>query len=646
MLDPTGLVPVGPGQQVAGVFQVLLPQLQLFGQLFGPYTAQAIQTRAAATAEMTSTTAEPRLACLLCRQRKVACDRQRPRCGLCSKNGFDCQYKPRQQRPGLRAGYVSRLERQLCDVQERLKRVEVHLEQSRPIPFLTSGSTSASLSDESGHFAPVDSPAVSGETEQNHSPTHGAEVACPNTPMEWQTPATSDELLFAVANRSLKFWFQIYHPWFPIIHECSLHEVSSSTSPRYELVWKALTAVVILHQVNAPFWERNIAEQLREQVMQRGLNNSSLQSIQALLILSNYYYTLGCMTQFWNILATCKKMWLHPCLHEFAAIMSWSCTSRIRVTNRCGPISIVEKEEAVRAFWMIDMLDSMSTMGLPNYSPFLKNPPTAILPCLDSIWALREPIIEHSASSSREYSSVFSLCIILTTEELGAVRQFLEKPSELTRLDQRLEWQSEAQRLDERLTNWREEFVAAVFRLINAEKEQLPRGEMEPFITLTNCILNSAIIVLFQQMAPFPKDIERDFEPWAFATTRCVYACENLAAKVRRIGVDQLASQSCHLIMPIFEAARFYVAYSKALDADVPANLHTLAFTLHTFGKRWPLAHQYETIIRAAVAEHRSPISQCVVPVEFYDFRYPTLCITHLLQEAAERLNRPETSPK
>lgn len=82
------------------------------------------------------------------------------------------------------------------------------------------------------------------------------------------------------------------------------------------------------------------------------------------------------------------------------------------------------------------------------------------------------------------------------------------------------------------------------------------------------------------------------------------------------------------------------LVYCKALDADVPANLHTLAFALHSCGKRWPLARQYETIIRTAVAEHRSPIAQCVLPVEFYDFRYSTLEITDLLQATAERLSR------
>ena len=137
------------------------------------------------------------------------------------------------------------------------------------------------------------------------------------------------------------------------------------------------------------------------------------------------------------------------------------------------------------------MLDSMSTLGLPTcFLPF-EVLPNARLPCSESIWALPEPIILQSVSAARQLLSGLSLCVILGIEELGVVHRFLQKPYDLGILEQRLDWQSEAQRLDERLTNWREEFVAALFRLINAEKEQLPRGEMEPLITLANCVLNT-----------------------------------------------------------------------------------------------------------------------------------------------------------
>lgn len=76
--------------------------------------------------------------------------------------------------------------------------------------------------------------------------------------------------------------------------------------------------------------------------------------------------------------------------------------------------------------------------------------------------------------------------------------------------------------------------------------------------------------------------------------------------------------------------------YTKALDADVPANLRILAFGLHTCGKRWPLARSYETVIRAAVSEHRSAVSGCTLPSEFYDPQLCNLEVADLMQKWVE----------
>lgn len=182
---------------------------------------------------------------------------------------------------------------------------------------------------------------------------------------------------------------------------------------------------------------------------------------------------------------------LHLGFHDIAAKTPWTRSAGPRKTEKPRFNSTIEKEEAIRAFWMIEMLDSISTLGSSDYLSCLAIPPTLRLPCLESVWAAPEPVIDYSAPRHLEYSSSFSLCIILAMDELSVIRQFLGKPYDLSRFDQRLDWQSEAQRLDERLTNWREEFVAAVFRLINAEEDQCPRGEMEPLIVLTNCVLNA-----------------------------------------------------------------------------------------------------------------------------------------------------------
>ncbi|OJJ42113.1 hypothetical protein ASPZODRAFT_77654 [Penicilliopsis zonata CBS 506.65] len=269
-------------------------------------------------------------------------------------------------------------------------------------------------------------------------------------------------------------------------------------------------------------------------------------------------------------------------------------------------------------------------------------PAKCALPCSDSLWAFPEHIIDVWSIGSFHYSSAFSLCIILAVSELWPVHCFLQKPYDMRQVDERLEWQSEAQQIDERLTMWREEFVAAVFRLINAEFPQDNRAEMDPNIVLTNCVLNMAVIALFQRRAPCPEGVDQPVEPWPYATNRCVYACENMAAKVRRIDDAELFNANPHLILSIFVAARFYIVYSKALDADVPRNLHSLAFALHTCSKRWPLARRYEAIIRTAVAEHRTAVLESSLPVQFYDLRFSTLELSDTLQAWADRALLPD----
>lgn len=46
---------------------------------------------------------------------------------------------------------------------------------------------------------------------------------------------------------------------------------------------------------------------------------------------------------------------------------------------------------------------------------------------------------------------------------------------------------------------------------------------------------------------------------WPYANHRCMYACENMAAKIRRMEEAELESCSPCLVLPIFAAARFYI---------------------------------------------------------------------------------------
>ena len=288
----------------------------------------------------------------------------------------------------------------------------------------------------------------------------------------------------------------------------------------------------------------------------------------------------------------------------------------------------------------METLDSISNLGSLDATVHSRIPSNLILPCSESIWALPEAAVNSRLMDHLNYSSAFSLCVILATSELSAVHAFLKIPVNMEILEERDTWQSGAQKIDEKLTLWRDEFVAAVYRLINAEYAHQRRPEMDPYVILTNCVLNTAVITLLQRLAMCPEGIENTLAPWAFANNRCVYACENTAFKVRHMEEQELLNCTPHLIFPIFSAARFYIVHSKALDADVPANLHSLAFALHVCGNRWLLARLCETTIRTAVADYRTPVTESRVPIQFYDLKYTTLEILDTLLDWAETVDK------
>lgn len=337
----------------------------------------------------------------------------------------------------------------------------------------------------------------------------------PSTHLYNPPAAQFDPLSYPVLSELCSIWFKRYHPWFPILHQpsltASLQNLENSPSSQL-LAVKAICAVTLTHYESplvSAEERRQWSDSLRDTVYCQAMQQMSLQSVQALLIVSNLEYGEGRFEQFWNLLALCKRYVSLPYPLRIEVFTSTSISAQLgygtlikhqvdhinsstSVPPRLHPVSttILDREERIRAYWMTEMLDSMSTVGVEWETG--ASPPTSngILPCSDSLWAFPEHIIDIWSFGKFRYSSAFSLCIILATNELWFVHGFLQKPWDLNDTHDRIQWQTEAQKIDERLTAWREEFVAAVYRLINAEYAEEERAEMDPNIVLTNCVLD------------------------------------------------------------------------------------------------------------------------------------------------------------
>lgn len=54
-----------------------------------------------------------RIACVICRKRKLKCDGSKPSCGTCSRLGHECAYDQVRRKSGPKRGYVKALEARL-----------------------------------------------------------------------------------------------------------------------------------------------------------------------------------------------------------------------------------------------------------------------------------------------------------------------------------------------------------------------------------------------------------------------------------------------------------------------------------------------------------------------------------------------------
>ena len=64
---------------------------------------------------------EKRIACILCRKRKLKCDSNKPSCGTCRRLGHDCEYSEERKKSGPKRGYVKLLEQRLKQVEDLLQ---------------------------------------------------------------------------------------------------------------------------------------------------------------------------------------------------------------------------------------------------------------------------------------------------------------------------------------------------------------------------------------------------------------------------------------------------------------------------------------------------------------------------------------------
>lgn len=352
---------------------------------------------------------------------------------------MQCVYITDQKKPGLRAGYVSALERRLASVEQQIKELKAEKQPE---------AATASIQVATGQSLE----------------TRGCPNGNSHVELSRCEKLLADSPISSLASRSdlCAQWFEKYHPWFPILHQISFTEELSKPclfcSPKL-VVFKAIVAVIGsafgVPEFKHPFANK-YDEMLRKEIILEAIDSISLRSLQALLILTIMDYGEGKFLSVLNLIALCKRMSTLLGLRDLVANKGDNFNQPSTIPPRMLPVppTLIEQEERIRAYWITETFDSSSTIGGAWNLGVLKPENIEWLPCRDDIWTSPESIDVNSLEDA-DFSATFSLYVALVCNEIYYVHHFLQTAFDLTQDSERERWRVEAMVVEQRLQAWK-----------------------------------------------------------------------------------------------------------------------------------------------------------------------------------------------
>jgi hypothetical protein len=205
----------------------------------------------------------------------------------------------------------------------------------------------------------------------------------------------------------------------------------------------------------------------KSKVLLYGIENSSVKSLQALVILA--LDVVGCSNgpPGWNLLALITRsvvqLGLSVETYSPAVAPQYASIYTLRAIVLPEPKDWIEEESRRRLFWMIYVLDRYATVATAFEFALDENEIDRRLPCRDDLYARNVPVETRwfHTSTRSDYSmdrpenlGSFSYYVEILGL-LSKVHKFLKQAVDITRLEDVEHWQSEYRKLDNAIEEWK-----------------------------------------------------------------------------------------------------------------------------------------------------------------------------------------------
>ncbi|KID62887.1 binuclear zinc transcription factor, partial [Metarhizium hybridum] len=561
-----------------------------------------------------------RLACMICRKRKLKCDGVRPSCSTCSRLGHSCAYDEQRRKSGPKRGYVKALE-------ERLKQVETLLKTQDPVPAINSPNTKGiNMSMPGAHNPQAATPnlgvasasmGMGGDRDMDNrwqhfngeSPQAGANMEDFNFNSNMGIPMNNVgggnftwEMIGLGLEEPLppqetidelhQVYFEKVHPSMPMIHRyrylAAMNLAPNQRPPvclRYAMWTLACSITDKYADLKDLFYQRARKYVEADYVKGYGEHMISVAHCQTHILLAAYEMKMMYFPRAWINTGSAVRLAQMIGLHRLDG-------TGLDV-KQClpPPKDWTEREERRRTFWMAFCEDRYASIGTGWPMTVDEKDIMTKMPASDEAFDMSRPEQTLTLQECTGPPGVGKLSsfggVVLMACLFGRNLIHLHRPDD-DDLDHDLNgpfWKRHRQ-MDNVLLNTSLGLPAHL---------KLPNGLSSPNVIFTNMSIHTSTICL-HQAAIFKADKNKlAASVSSESKVRCITAANEIASIMRTISHMDLSSMNPFISFCLYVAARVFVQYLKSRpdDTQTADSLRFLLSAMNALKRRNPLTESF-----------------------------------------------------
>ncbi|KAK4449414.1 transcriptional activator protein acu-15 [Podospora aff. communis PSN243] len=560
-----------------------------------------------------------RLACMICRKRKLKCDGLKPSCSTCSRLGHTCAYDEVRRKSGPKRGYVKALEERLKQVETLLKTQDgaaTSPDGTKALPISVDGPAKAQANQRAAATAnfTVADPSIgiasSRDMDRWHfngdSPNGAIDDFNFNSNINMGMGNVDNTFTWEMIGLGLEeplppqetidelhqIYFEKIHPSVPMIHKfrylAAMNLAPNQRPPvclRYAMWTLACSVTEKFLDLKDLFYQRARKYVESDYIRGYGEHMISVAHAQTHVLLASYEFKWMYFPRAWMSTGSAVRLCQMIGLHRLDG-------SGLDV-KQClpPPRDWTEREERRRTFWMAFCQDRYGSIGTGWPMTIDEKDILTNLPASDDAFEMSRPESTPPLSESMSPAGAGKLSafggVVLMACLFGRNLVHLHRPGADDRdHDLNGEFWKRHRNMDNILLNT---------SLCLPSHLKLPNGLGNPNIVFTNMCIHTSTICL-HQAAIFKADKNRlPASVSSESKVRCITAANEIASIMRMISHLDLAAMNPFISFCLYVSARVFVQYLKSRpdDSQTADSLRFLLAAMNALRRRNPLTESF-----------------------------------------------------